>query len=100
MEAAKVAEELQQAIGGNRRAMARVLSQIENGDVLLSEIIGGTPSIEPNAWSIMAITGAPGVGKSVLVDALMSQWAGQGLRVALLAVDPVSYTHLTLPTKA
>ena len=90
MEAAKVAEELQQAIGGNRRAMARVLSQIENGDVLLSEIIGGTPSIEPNAWSIMAITGAPGVGKSVLVDALMSQWAGQGLRVALLAVDPSS----------
>lgn len=90
MEAAKVAEELQQAIGGNRRAMARVLSQIENGDVLLSEIIGGTQSIESNAWSIMAITGAPGVGKSVLVDALMSQWAGQGLRVALLAVDPSS----------
>ncbi|RJU88394.1 MAG: methylmalonyl Co-A mutase-associated GTPase MeaB [Candidatus Poseidoniales archaeon] len=90
MEAAKVAKELQQAIGGNRRAMARVLSQIENGDVLLSEIIGGTQSIEPNAWSIMAITGAPGVGKSVLVDALMSQWAGQGLRVALLAVDPSS----------
>ena len=85
-----MAEELQQAIGGNRRAMARVLSQIENGDVLLSEIIGGTQSIEPNAWSIMAITGAPGVGKSVLVDALMSQWAGQGLRVALLAVDPSS----------
>jgi len=85
-----VAKELQQAIGGNRRAMARVLSQIENGDVLLSEIIGGTQSIEPNAWSIMAITGAPGVGKSVLVDALMSQWAGQGLRVALLAVDPSS----------
>ena len=90
MEAAKVAKELQQAIGGNRRAMARVLSQIENGDVLLSEIIGGTQSIESNAWSIMAITGAPGVGKSVLVDALMSQWAGQGLRVALLAVDPSS----------
>ena len=85
-----MAKELQQAIGGNRRAMARVLSQIENGDVLLSEIIGGTQSIEPNAWSIMAITGAPGVGKSVLVDALMSQWAGQGLRVALLAVDPSS----------
>ena len=38
----------------------------------------------------MAITGAPGVGKSVLVDALMTQWAGQGLRVALLAVDPSS----------
>ncbi|DAC59058.1 MAG TPA: methylmalonyl Co-A mutase-associated GTPase MeaB, partial [Candidatus Poseidoniales archaeon] len=38
----------------------------------------------------MAITGAPGVGKSVLVDALMTQWAGAGISVALLAVDPSS----------
>ena len=90
MEAAKVAEELQQAIGGNRRAMARVLSQIENGEVLLSDILGRSHSIELEKWATMAITGAPGVGKSVLVDALMSQWAGQGLRVALLAVDPSS----------
>ena len=90
MEAAKVAEELQQAIGGNRRAMARVLSQIENGDVLLSDILDRSHSIERGAWTTMAITGAPGVGKSVLVDALMSQWAGQGSRVALLAVDPSS----------
>jgi LAO/AO transport system kinase len=90
MEAAKVAEELQQAIGGNRRAMARVLSQIENGEVLLSDLLKSSHSIESEAWSTMAITGAPGVGKSVLVDALMSQWAGDGLRVALLAVDPSS----------
>ena len=82
--------ELQQAMGGDRRAMARMLSKIENGSISLVEIPLERPSIESEAWSIMAITGAPGVGKSVLVDALMTQWAGQGLRVALLAVDPSS----------
>ena len=82
--------ELQQAMGGDRRAMARMLSKIENGSISLVDIPLERPSIESKAWSIMAITGAPGVGKSVLVDALMTQWAGQGLRVALLAVDPSS----------
>jgi len=83
-------EELQQAMEGDRRAIARMLSKIENGSISLAEIPLERPSIESEVWSTMAITGAPGVGKSVLVDALMTQWAGQGLRVALLAVDPSS----------
>ena len=83
-------DELEQAMGGDRRAMARMLSKIENGSVSLSEISVNTPSIESDAWATMAITGAPGVGKSVLVDALMTRWANQGLSVALLAVDPSS----------
>ena len=85
-----MAEELQQAMEGDRRAIARMLSKIENGSISLADISLERPSIESEAWSTMAITGAPGVGKSVLVDALMTQWAGQGLRVALLAVDPSS----------
>ena len=83
-------DELEQAMGGDRRAMARMLSKIENVSVSLSEISVNTPSIESDAWATMAITGAPGVGKSVLVDALMTRWANQGLSVALLAVDPSS----------
>ena len=83
-------EELQQAMEGDRRAIARMLSKIENGSISLADISLERLSIEFEAWSTMAITGAPGVGKSVLVDALMTQWAGQGLRVALLAVDPSS----------
>ena len=82
--------ELQQAMEGDRRAIARMLSKIENGSISLADISLEHLSIESEAWSTMAITGAPGVGKSVLVDALMTQWAGQGLRVALLAVDPSS----------
>lgn len=85
-----MSDELHQATDGDRRAMARLLSKIENGSVALSEL-----NLEPflsdtQTWSTMAITGAPGVGKSVLVDALMTQWASAGRKVALLAVDPSS----------
>ena len=59
--------ELQLALDGDRRAMARLLSAIENGAVSVDNILGSTSSIESKAWSTMAITGAPGVGKSVLV---------------------------------
>jgi LAO/AO transport system kinase len=38
----------------------------------------------------VGITGAPGVGKSTLVDALGSMLTGQGRKVAVLAVDPSS----------
>ena len=82
-------DELRQAIEGDRRAMARLLSKIENGAVSLSDLDLDDVA-RGDAWSTMAITGAPGVGKSVLVDALMTQWAGAGISVALLAVDPSS----------
>jgi LAO/AO transport system kinase len=85
-----MADEVEQAMSGDRRAMARMLSNIENGSVSLSDILPERQSIESSSWTTMAITGAPGVGKSVLVDALMTRWANQGLSVALLAVDPSS----------
>ena len=43
-----------------------------------------------NVWGSLAITGAPGVGKSCLIDKLLKIWASQGNRVALLAIDPSS----------
>ena len=87
--ATTMTDELRQATGGDRRAMARLLSKIENGAVSLTDL-GLDGVARGDAWSTMAITGAPGVGKSVLVDALMTQWAGAGISVALLAVDPSS----------
>ena len=87
--ATTMTDELRQATGGDRRAMARLLSKIENGAVSLTDL-GLDGVARRDAWSTMAITGAPGVGKSVLVDALMTQWAGAGISVALLAVDPSS----------
>ena len=90
MEATNVGDELESALNGNRRAMARLLSSIENGQFTLENIPAKPPIRESHAWAVMAITGAPGVGKSVLVDALMTAWATEGVRVALLAVDPSS----------
>lgn len=87
--ATTMTDELRQAIEGDRRAMARLLSKIENGAVSLTDLDLDDVA-RRDAWSTMAITGAPGVGKSVLVDALMTQWAGAGISVALLAVDPSS----------
>lgn len=87
--ATTMTDELRQATEGDRRAMARLLSKIENGAVSLTDLDLDDVA-RGDAWSTMAITGAPGVGKSVLVDALMTQWAGAGISVALLAVDPSS----------
>ena len=90
MEATSVGDELQSALNGDRRAMARMLSSIENGEFKPENIPEKPTATEAHAWTVMAITGAPGVGKSVLVDALMTAWATEGVRVALLAVDPSS----------
>jgi LAO/AO transport system kinase len=43
----------------------------------------------PNA-QLLGLTGPPGVGKSSLVAALISEWRSSNLRVAVLAVDPSS----------
>ena len=84
-------DEISRALNGERRALARVLSAIENRTVSIEEMGGSdSSSTEDIMWNTMAITGAPGVGKSVLVDALMTLWAKQGHRIALLAVDPSS----------
>ena len=71
-------------------ALTRVLSKIENGTLACEDILKEPSSMESHSWQTMAITGAPGVGKSVLVDAIMTRWATEGTRVALLAVDPSS----------
>ena len=73
------------AKAGDRRALARLLSSIENGTVRFSE-----PPKQESEWKILALTGPPGVGKSCLLDRLLHEWVDAGLRVAVLAVDPSS----------
>lgn len=86
-----MSEEIPLALNGDRRAIARVLSGLENGSITVEDALASKrPDASSTSWSTMAITGAPGVGKSVLVDALMTVWATNGTKVALLAVDPSS----------
>ena len=70
------------AKAGDRRALARLLSSIENGEVRFSD-----PVNESSDWNILALTGPPGVGKSCFLDRLLHEWVNHGLRIAVLAVD-------------
>ncbi len=74
---------------GNRRAAARLISLIENDDQgkrsLLSEIFPFTGKA-----MIIGITGAPGAGKSSLVDGLLKKVRKDGLTAGIIAVDPTS----------
>ena len=72
---------------GDRRALARVISLIENGkgEAHLSELYPHTGNAH-----IIGITGAPGVGKSTLVGSLSRELVSRGKKVAVLAIDPSS----------
>jgi LAO/AO transport system kinase len=82
-------ELLSQAIGGDRRALARLLTGIENGDpavrALLPQIFAATRGAH-----LVGITGPPGAGKSTLVTALAREYRQRGQRVGIVAVDPSS----------
>lgn len=87
-------DQVRSALNGNRRSLARTLTNIENGTTTIQQIrsIFSPDDLRDNsnAWGSLAITGAPGVGKSCLIDKLLKIWASQGNRVALLAIDPSS----------
>jgi LAO/AO transport system kinase len=84
---------LEDAKTGSRRSLARTLTAIENRSLSIEEavsVLGPVPQSQSDNWQILALTGAPGVGKSCLLDGLLTVWANQGLRIAVLAVDPSS----------
>lgn len=77
-------------VAGERRALARVLTRIEDGTPeRLREIVA---LLHPHTGRarLVGITGSPGVGKSTLTSALVTEWRARGLTVAVLAVDPSS----------
>lgn len=85
--------QINDAINGDRRSLARTLSAIENGSININDVkqnVNITNKLQAPNWQSLAITGAPGVGKSCLIDKLLSIWAGSGLKIALLAIDPSS----------
>ena len=80
-----VAELLQ----GNRRAAARLISQVENDEPEKISLLKEIYPYSGNAY-IIGITGAPGSGKSSLVDCLLEKIRSDGLTVGVIAVDPTS----------
>jgi GTPase len=77
------------ASGGDLRALARLVSLIENGSPQLRQIMR---TLAPRAGGarVIGLTGAPGVGKSTLTGALVKAYRGRGQRVGVIAVDPSS----------
>ena len=74
---------------GSVRAVARLITLIENEDPLSEEILKEIWK-ETGKSYIIGITGPPGAGKSTIVDSLAKFLAEKGKKVAVLAVDPTS----------
>ncbi len=75
--------------GGARRVLARLLTQIEDGDALAQAPVAAAHHAAGRAH-VIGITGAPGTGKSTLVAALARAWRAMGATVAILSIDPSS----------
>jgi len=74
---------------GDPRALARLVSLVENGSPQLREVMKLIAPLTGRA-RVIGLTGAPGVGKSTITGALVRAYRMQGLRVGVLAVDPTS----------
>jgi LAO/AO transport system kinase len=84
--AAELAERL---LAGDKRALARAISLVENDDpegwALVREVYPKT-----GRASVVGFTGPPGVGKSTLIGRLVEQARARQRQVAVLSIDPSS----------
>jgi LAO/AO transport system kinase len=80
---------LDRARAGDARALARLLSLVEDGSPNARSVIKDLLPLT-GAARVIGLTGAPGVGKSTTAAALVGAFRAAGRRVAVLAVDPTS----------
>jgi LAO/AO transport system ATPase len=74
---------------GNRRAIARAITAFESGAPDAASLAAAiTPRL--GRAHVIGITGAPGAGKSTLINALLGELLARGKRVGVVAVDPSS----------
>jgi LAO/AO transport system kinase len=74
---------------GDPRALARLVSFVENSSPLLRPIMQAIAPMTGHAH-VAGLTGSPGVGKSTVAAALVRRYRDEGRRVGVLAVDPSS----------
>ena len=79
----------QDVLKGNRRALARLLTAVENEREGVETALAALYPHTGRAW-LIGVTGAPGTGKSTLVNALAKAYRTQGKTVGIIAVDPTS----------
>jgi LAO/AO transport system kinase len=76
-------------LAGDTRALARAISLIENAAPEAPALLSACFPHTGRALRI-GITGAPGAGKSTLVDRLAAHYRAAGKTVGVVAVDPTS----------
>jgi LAO/AO transport system kinase len=76
-------------LAGDRRAVARAISMVEDGADGLADLSAALFPHTGRAYTI-GLTGAPGVGKSTLAGELVRMGRARGSSVAVLAIDPTS----------
>ncbi|HWH23534.1 MAG TPA: methylmalonyl Co-A mutase-associated GTPase MeaB [Candidatus Limnocylindria bacterium] len=79
----------ERARAGDRRALARLLSEVENRTAVAEAALRTLYPLAGGAH-LVGVTGAPGSGKSTLVAALVAEARSAGRPVAVLAIDPSS----------
>jgi LAO/AO transport system kinase len=76
-------------LAGERRAVARIISLVEDGGDEIGRIMSDLYPHTGKAYSV-GVTGAPGAGKSSLVERLVTRARAERRKVGVLAVDPSS----------
>ena len=80
---------VERILEGDRRAIARAISMVEDGAEGLAELSAGLFPHTGRAWTI-GLTGSPGVGKSTLAGELVRVARARERSAAVLAIDPTS----------
>ena len=83
------AELVARAERGEQRALARILTLVEEGGERGDELLR---QLRPRTGraAVVGVTGSPGAGKSTLTDALIAHWREAGQTVGVVAIDPSS----------
>jgi LAO/AO transport system kinase len=80
---------VERLLGGDRRALARIISKIEREDEETAEIIAEVYKATGDALTV-GFTGPPGVGKSSIIAKLIELYREEDRRVGVVSVDPSS----------
>jgi len=80
---------VEQALAGDRRALARLITLVENNGAEAREALSALYPHTGRAH-VVGVTGAPGTGKSTLVNELAKAYRTQEATVGIVAVDPTS----------
>ena len=80
---------IERMLGGDRPALARLITQVENRTAALPAIMRAVYPRAHGAY-VVGVTGPPGAGKSTVVDRLTALLRAEGTTVGVVAVDPSS----------